>query len=890
MGSRPIAKTLPKALTSQVNSLTHSSKHPSLALKFAQKPIRSFLRRLEPMRCRELRAHALIDSSRAAKVGREVGDLDGAKEKESGNGLGSEEKQKIVADVRKAKKDLDRSVDGLLLIEHLNLNVMNATVGDAFYGDILGCTRDPRRPNDKTPHHNCGAMTQFHTASPDNENQIAQQGPQVWRGEVTIAYPSAHFQRIAEYLEKVKNIPPDVFFGTEFKIHSVDDGTGETEGSVFLTCPYGNRYRLRPATEIELRHLGGAFGRRPGSLPSNPIGIVELSVEVPIGSAVDIARMYKEMFGFDVSLEADSEVKIWGGPGGRSQSVRFVEVEKPPPTTGEHFAIYVSRFEETFSKCLDNNLVWVNPRFVHLDNSTDLPSAREYKQFRIRHVPKTDMDVEARQVITSDTEMDIPKSTAAFALEHEVRSVFHKSSPLKGDTNTKSSGLHPHIESSPYTLTEGVTAIDHEVEVPLDWKEESHAKTINVFAREIMLTQKLQDRSNLPILLFLQGGPGFASPRPTPVIGWVQRALEDYRVLLLDQRGTGLSTPVTFSGLGKISPVPEKQAKYLENFRQDSIVRDCEALREALGTGKISLLGQSFGGFCILTYLSTAPDSIDKAFFTVGLAPVGVEVDDVYRATYKRLQKRNRMYYNRYPMDVARMRDIVKHLQENKVLLPSGALLTPRRFQQLGMMLGSASGMESLHWLIEGAWDGSGLSYSFLKAVENAQSFDSNPIYWILHEAIYMDGEGKASEWSAHRIHEEAKQFEPLFATDPSQTPEDTPVYLTGEMVYPWMAGPDYPTLNNIKETAEILAYKKDWGNIYDIETLKDTKVKCAALISYEDMYVEKEFSEKIADVLGDNCKIWVTNEYQHSGLRDDGYNVLSTLFAMARDHKQIPS
>eukprot|EP00954_Amorphochlora_amoebiformis_P023262 1358885-Amorphochlora_amoeboformis.AAC.1 len=133
MGSRPIAKTLPKALTSQVNSLTHSSKHPSLALKFAQKPIRSFLRRLEPMRCRELRAHALIDSSRAAKVGREVGDLDGAKEKESGNGLGSEEKQKIVADVRKAKKDLDRSVDGLLLIEHLNLNVMNATVGDAFY-------------------------------------------------------------------------------------------------------------------------------------------------------------------------------------------------------------------------------------------------------------------------------------------------------------------------------------------------------------------------------------------------------------------------------------------------------------------------------------------------------------------------------------------------------------------------------------------------------------------------------------------------------------------------------------------------------------------------------------------------------------------------------------
>ena len=48
-----------------------------------------------------------------------------------------------------------------------------------------------------------------------------------------------------------------------------------------------------------------------------------------------------------------------------------------------------------------------------------------------------------------------------------------------------------------------------------------------------------------PYLLFLQGGPGFEATRPTsPPIGWMKRAIADYRVLLLDQRGTGRSTPV----------------------------------------------------------------------------------------------------------------------------------------------------------------------------------------------------------------------------------------------------------------------------------------------------------------------------------------------------------
>lgn len=39
----------------------------------------------------------------------------------------------------------------------------------------------------------------------------------------------------------------------------------------------------------------------------------------------------------------------------------------------------------------------------------------------------------------------------------------------------------------------------------------------------------------LPYLLYLQGGPGFESPRPTESNGWIGKATESYRVVLLDQ-------------------------------------------------------------------------------------------------------------------------------------------------------------------------------------------------------------------------------------------------------------------------------------------------------------------------------------------------------------------
>jgi hypothetical protein len=87
-------------------------------------------------------------------------------------------------------------------------------------------------------------------------------------------------------------------------------------------------------------------------------------------------------------------------------------------------------------------------------------------------------------------------------------------------------------------------------------------------------------------------------------------------MLYLDQRGTGLSTPISAATLALQGDI-HRQADYLKLFRADSIVKDCEAIRKTLTEDypselkKWSILGQSFGGFCVLTvgiFEASSPD------------------------------------------------------------------------------------------------------------------------------------------------------------------------------------------------------------------------------------------------------------------------------------------
>ena len=64
------------------------------------------------------------------------------------------------------------------------------------------------------------------------------------------------------------------------------------------------------------------------------------------------------------------------------------------------------------------------------------------------------------------------------------------------------------------------------------------------------------------------GGPGFEAPRPIESSSWVKSAVGHFKVLLMDQRGTGRSSPVTVANVSAKGSAAE-QVEHLKCFRQD---------------------------------------------------------------------------------------------------------------------------------------------------------------------------------------------------------------------------------------------------------------------------------------------------------------------------------
>lgn len=409
---------------------------------------------------------------------------------------------------------------------------------------------------------------------------------------------------------------------------------------------------------------------------------------------------------------------------------------------------------------------------------------------------------------------------------------------------------------SPMAVTHvvpGAILTEREHSVPLDHADPDGPK-ITVFTREVADP----DGRSKPYLLFLQGGPGGEATRPTsPPVDWIKRALRDYRVLLLDQRGTGRSTPV-----GRVVPGADarEQAVYLAHFRADAIVRDAELIRHELGVERWSVLGQSFGGFCSLTYLSFAPDGLREVLITGGLATLTRPIDEVYRLTYERTIEANEAFFARYPGDRQRARDIMARLEADDVRLPDGDRLTARRFRQLGNMLGFSGGMELLHHVLELPFG----STAFLEdATSGAPRFGRNPLYATLHEACWANG--GTTNWAAARLL-------------PSEMEERG--YFTAEHIFPWMYE-DYGELQPQAGVAQLLA-EHEWGPLYDPAALAANEVPVAAAIYFDDPFVVREHSlETAAAVRG--LRYWITNEFLHNGLRAHGDRVLGTLIDMVR-------
>ncbi|MEU5693197.1 alpha/beta fold hydrolase [Actinosynnema sp. NPDC020468] len=403
------------------------------------------------------------------------------------------------------------------------------------------------------------------------------------------------------------------------------------------------------------------------------------------------------------------------------------------------------------------------------------------------------------------------------------------------------------------TRIPGLALTEHRLTVPLDHHDPARGE-IEVFAREVVDPARVED--DLPWLLYLQGGPGGQSPRPVDRGGWLGRALRTHRVLLLDQRGTGRSTPVTARVAARAD------GEYLACFRADSIVADAEAFRRALlGDRQWETLGQSYGGFVTLTYLSRAPEALRACYVTGGLPGLDVTADDVYTRAYPRVRDKVAGYYARYPEDEESVRRIAERVDAEEVLLPDGDRLTSDRLRSLGFALGQGSGAERVHWVLEQAFDGPELSDAFRYRVMAATGFVDRPLYAVLQESIY--GQGAPTRWAAQRTRPDGGD----------------PARFTGEMVYPWMFE-EQGALRPFARAAHELA-ERSWAPLYDLDRLARNEVPVAAAVYHDDMYVDTGHSLDTARRVG-SVRAWVTNEWEHDGVNASGGKVLSRLMDLA--------
>ncbi|MBP5801968.1 alpha/beta fold hydrolase [Microbacterium maritypicum] len=403
-----------------------------------------------------------------------------------------------------------------------------------------------------------------------------------------------------------------------------------------------------------------------------------------------------------------------------------------------------------------------------------------------------------------------------------------------------------------------LTVEEHTLTVPLVWGDPTDHRTIDIFARVVAR----EGGESLPYLVFLQGGPGHEAPRPfhsSTSPAWLDEALAHYRLVLLDQRGTGLSTPIGDHDLVRGA---EAVAEHLTHLRADAIVRDCEAMREHLGATTWSVLGQSFGGFTTLAYLSTDAASLEDVFITGGLSAVGRHPDDVYALCYDKMRDASERYYRRFPEHRDAMRRLVDLADAGDIILPDGEVISRSRLRSVGSALGTNDGWQTLWSILERDPSSNAFRYDLM----HAMPYDGrNPLYFAFHESSYADGH--ATRWSAER-------------TEPTDFRDD-PTLFTGEHIRrEWTE--TVPAFQPWRDVALHLA-EFEWPSIYDAAAISASGATGAAAVYINDVYVPYEFSLETAKLIP-GVQLWQTSEHEHNGLRSGP--VLSHLIDLAHGRR----
>ena len=80
-----------------------------------------------------------------------------------------------------------------------------------------------------------------------------------------------------------------------------------------------------------------------------------------------------------------------------------------------------------------------------------------------------------------------------------------------------------------------------------------------------------------------------------------------------------------------------------------------------------------------------------------------------------------------------------------------------------------------------------------------------------------------------------------------------------------------------------LIAQRPSWPARYDADRLRANTVPVAAAIYDDDMYLDHDLSITTAQTIR-GLRPWITNEYQHNGLRASNGAVLDHLIALIRE------
>lgn len=203
----------------------------------------------------------------------------------------------------------------------------------------------------------------------------------------------------------------------------------------------------------------------------------------------------------------------------------------------------------------------------------------------------------------------------------------------------------PTIELTPCTLDGGRRAECAQLTVPEN-HDTPDGRTLDL---NIVVVPSTNGDPEPDPLVLLAGGPGqSATDAFPPVLGLFGDVLSQRDIILVDQRGTGDSAPLSCPALEDESlpaDLPDEAfIDLLESCRQDlsaardltqytteDAVADLDAVREALGYSQLNLYGASYGTRLAQAYMQRHPDRVRSAVLEAVVGPDLVLFQDMPR-------------------------------------------------------------------------------------------------------------------------------------------------------------------------------------------------------------------------------------------------------------------